>query len=373
MRRPLLPRAPADRSDTVGMRISVTAGVFRDALNRARQIIPSTPALLAYSGVLLQTTGDESLRLTASDGDSTMTVSVAADVASPGQVLASPRPLLGLLASLPGQARISIEIAGNGDLVVAGEGINPYSFRPLSATFPVPTIPAPGVRPERLSSLAGALLLVRAAAGRDTPVVQMVSDGDLLVLHATDGFRLARVALAGAGFGTFSGVLSLQVVDRVARMNPSEVTVDLKARTLAFRGESAIVTTRMLATPFPAVETVLLNAPAAVTSCAAADVAASLARLSAIAEQGTVSLEFSGSELHLRASAAEVGAGHEVVALRTPVPSTFQLQLRAPYLADAVAAFGEGDASLAYSGSLQPLFLSGGELPVTHVVMPVRG
>lgn len=354
------------------MRISVTAGSLRDALNRARQIIPSTPALLAYSGVLLQTAGEQALRLTSSDGDSTMTVSVTVDAISPGQVLVSPRPLLGLLGSIPAATTLDLKVAENGDVVVSGSGINPYSFRPLSATFPVPTTPAAGVRPERLASLADALQLVRAAAGRDTPVIQVVSDGDLLVLHATDGFRLARVALDGAGFGTFSGVLSLQVVDRVARMSPSEVTVDLKARTLAFRSDSAILTTRMLATPFPAVETVLLNAPSSVTSCVAADVASSLARLSAIAEQGTVALEFAGSELHLRASAAEVGAGHEVVTLRTPVPSTFQLQLRAPYLADAASAFGDGDVSIAYSGALQPLFLSGGALPVTHVVMPVR-
>jgi len=354
------------------MRVSVPAGHLRDALNRVRQLIPATPSLLAYSGVLLQTAGDDVLRLTSSDGDSTMTVSVPVAVAAPGQVLAAPRPLLGLLQSMSASSTVEVTVADGGDVVVSGEAINPYSFRPLSATFPVPTSPAPGVRPERLAALADALVLVRSAAGRDTPVVQVVSDGDLLVLHATDGFRLARVALAGAGFGTFSGVLSLQVVDRAARMNPSEVTVDLKARTLAFRGESAVLTTRMLATPFPAVETVLLNAPPPVTACAAPDVAASLARLLAIADQGTIGLEFSGSELHLRASAAEVGSGHEVVDLRTPVPATFQLQLRAPYLADAVAAFGDGDVSIAYSGALQPLFLSGGTLPVTHVVMPVR-
>jgi DNA polymerase III sliding clamp (beta) subunit (PCNA family) len=354
------------------MRISVPAGSLRDALNRARQLIPATPSLLAYSGVLLQTVAEDALRVTSSDGDSTFTVSVPVKVDAPGQVLIAPRPLLGLLQSLPPGGEIELAVSEVGDIVVTGPGINPYSFRPMTATFPVPTTPASGVRPEKLSSLADGLALVRAAAGRDTPVVQVVSDGDLLVLHTTDGFRLARVTLPGAGFGTFTGVLSLQVVDRVARMSPEEVTVDLKARTLAFRGESAILTTRMLATPFPAVETVLLNAPSPVTTCVAGEVAASLARLAAIVEQGTISLEFSGSELHLRASAAEVGAGHEVVALRTPVPSTFQLQLRAPYLADAVGAFGDGDVSIAYSGALQPLFLSGSAFSLTHVVMPVR-
>lgn len=355
------------------MRISVPAASLREALNRARQLIPATPSLLAYSGVLLQTEGESALRVTSSDGDSTMTISVAVTVERPGQVLLSPRPVLGLLGSVDPSSEITLEALDGGDVVVSGQGLNPYSFRPLSATFPLPTTPPAGVRPERLGELLTALGVVRSAAGRDTPVVQLVSDADLLVLHTTDGFRLARVAIAGAGFGTFTGVLALPVVERIARMSPEEVTVDLRARTLAFRGEGSILTSRMLATPFPAVETVLLNTPPAMTAFAAQDVARSLARLSSIAEQGTIALEFSGSELHLRASAAEVGSGHEVVALRSPVPSTFQLQLRAPYLADAVGAFGTGDVSVAYSGSLQPLFLSGGDAhPVTHVVMPVR-
>jgi DNA polymerase III sliding clamp (beta) subunit (PCNA family) len=354
------------------MRFNVPAAGFRDALSRARQLIPATPSLLAYSGVLLQTDGEASLRATSSDGDSTMTVTVAVTVERPGQVLVSPRPLLALLASFDADD-VLVKLGDDGDLVVRGEGMNPYAFRPMSSTFPLPVTPSPGVRPERLKEFLSALVLVRAAAGRDTPVVQLVSDGDQLVLHATDGFRLARAALPGAGFGTFTGVLSLPVVDRIARMDPEEVTVDLRARTLAFRGDAAIVTSRMLATPFPAVETVLLNAPPAVTSCAASDVARSLSRLSSIAEQGTVSLEFAGSDLHLRASTAEVGSGHEIVPLRVPVPATFQIQLRAPYLADAVAAFGAGDVSFAYSGSLQPLYLSAGDdVPVTHVVMPVR-
>jgi len=354
------------------MRFTISTSGFRDALSRARQLIPATPSLLAYSGVLLQTDGESSVRVTSSDGDSTMTVTAPATIAKPGQVLVSPRPLLSLLASFDARD-VLVDVDDAGDVVVSGEGMNPYAFRPLSSTFPLPGTPAPGVRPERLKEFLSGLSLIRAAAGRDTPVVQLVSDGDQLVMHATDGFRLARVALPGAGFGTFTGVLSLPVVDRVARMSPEEVTVDLRARTLAFRGDGAIVTSRMLATPFPAVETVLLNTPPAVTSCVASDVARSLSRLSSIAEQGTVALEFSGTELHLRASTAEVGSGHEVVSLRSPVPATFQIQLRAPYLSDAVTAFGTGDVSIAYSGSLQPLYLSSGDdIPVTHVVMPVR-
>jgi DNA polymerase III sliding clamp (beta) subunit (PCNA family) len=203
--------------------------------------------------------------------------------------------------------------------------------------------------------------------------VQLVSDDDQLVLHTTDGYRLARAVLPTAGFGTFTGVLSLPVLERVARANPEEVTVDLRGRLVAFRGDGVMVVSRLLATPFPAVDAVLVNAPPAVTALDPAALTAALARISSVAEQGTLALEFTGSELHLRASTAEVGAGHEVVELRSPVPSTFQVQLRAPYLHDAVSALAGGDVTIAYSGPLQPVYLSTREpLALTHVVMPVR-
>jgi len=359
------------------MRFATSAGPLRDALTRARQLIPATPTLVAYSGVLLQVETDADgvavLRVTSSDGDSTMTVTLEVDDATPGQALLTPRPILGFLASVPADCTVVVSLEPGGDLSLSGEGLNPYTFRPLSATFPLPTSPAPGVRPDGLGRLADALALIRSAAGRDTPVVQLVSDGDQLALHATDGFRLARTLLVDAGFGTFTGVLPLAVLERIARTSPEEVTVDLRGRTLAFRGEATVVTSRLLATPFPAVETVLSTAPPQMTSFDPVEVSRALARLSAIAEQGTVALEFTGSELTLRASATEIGAGHEVVGLLAPVPSTFQIQLRAPYLQDAVASLKGDTVAVAYSGSLQPLYLAAAEpFPVTHVVMPVR-
>lgn len=354
------------------MKFTVPAGTLRDALGRARQIIPATPSMVAYSGVLLQAS-EGRLDVTASDGDSTITVTVTASVETPGHVLLAPKPIASFIASVESSVDLLIESA-SGDLKVSGEGLNPYVFRPLSATFPTPTPPPSGVRPERIGELLSALQSVRSAAGRDTAVVQVVSDDTQLVLHTTDGFRLARAVLPEAGFGVFTGILSLPVLERVARFGPEEVTVDTKGRQLSFRGSGVLVSSRMLGTPFPPVESVLNSAPPQVTNFNPKDMVRALARISSVAEQGTLSLDFEGSDLRLRAAAAEVGEGQETLRLNTPVPAAFSLQLRAPYLADAVASLGEEPVGVAYSGSLQPLFLTTlSPFSVTHVVMPVRG
>lgn len=354
------------------MRFSLPASVFRDAVNRARQVIPSTPTLVAYSGVLLRVSATR-LEVTASDGDSVITLGADVEDAVDGQVLLPPRPVLSFLSSVDPTVQLTVATTDSGDLRVSGAGFNPYVFRPLSATFPLPQTPGPGVTPDGLASLGPALQAVRSAASRDPLVVQVVSDEDQLVLHTTDGFRLARAVLPRAGFGTFTGVLSLPALERVSRFGPNEVVLDAKARQLSFRGADVLLTSRMLGTPFPPVESVLNAAPPQVTSFDPAPLTRSLSRISAVAENGAIAVEFTGSEMHLRASAAEVGEGHEIVPLLSPVPASFAMQIRAPYLADAVASLGDGPIGAAYSGALQPLFLSAASpFSITQVVMPVR-
>jgi DNA polymerase III sliding clamp (beta) subunit (PCNA family) len=354
------------------MRFSLSASLLRDALNRARQVIPAVPSLVAYSGVLLRV-GTGRLEVTASDGDSTITLSADVTDAEDGQVLLPPKPVLGFLASVDGSTLLTVEKIESGDLRISGDGFNPYVFRPLSASFPLPATPGAGVTPSGLATLGPALQAVRAAASRDPLVVQVVSDEDQLVLHTTDGFRLARAVLPGAGFGTFTGVLALPVLERVARFGPDEVVLDTKARQISFKGAGVLLTSRMLGTPFPPVESVLNAAPPQVTSFEPAPLVRALSRISAVAEQGAISLELTGSEMHLRASAAEVGEGHEMVPLLAPVPAAFSLQIRAHFLADAVSSLGDGPIGVAYSGTLQPLFLTASSpFSITQVVMPVR-
>lgn len=357
------------------MKFTTTAGALRDAMSRSRQLVSASPVLAAYAGVMLTIENAEigRLRSIASDGESTMISDVSVTDAEAGSVLLSPRPVLGLLSSLSSSCVVHMSLTPTGDAQFSGEGFNPYVFRPVAATFPMPVVSAAGQRPAGLVSLGDGLAAVRCAAGRGSAAVQVVSDGDQLVLHTTDGYRLARVVLPGAGFGTFSGVLALTALERAARSNVTEVTVDLRGRTVVFGGDSTTLITRLLATPFPAVDSVLSNSPPPATYLSASDLNSAMTRIVTVVDQGTITLDFVGSELRIEASTAEIGAGTEVVTLETPVASSFRMQLRAPYLQEAVSAMGNARMALAYSGPLQPLYLSAIEpVRTTHVVMPVR-
>lgn len=354
------------------MRFSCSAGDLRDALSVVRGAIPGTPAQVAYSGVLIVVTADQ-VKLTGSDGETTVTSTVKATIGSPGQVLLQPKPLGSFLTTLNAGLNLEVKLDDSGDIEIEPAGLSAYKFRPLAATYPQP--PATPGKPVTctLDALSGALAAIRPSVSRDTLAVQVVSDDSGLVLHATDTFRLSRAEIAGAGFGKFTGVLPLPVLERVAKALPEKVTVDSKSRMVSFHAASMDVSTRLLAVPFPAVDAVLDNIPPSQVTFDPKALRVAIARLSSVADQAAVRIRLEGTSMTLSASTADIGAGSETIGLNNSVPAPFEVLAKAQYLAEAIGTFDTSSVSMAYSGPLQPLFLVSDEpFALTHVVMPVR-
>lgn len=353
------------------MRFGTTVSAMKDALNAVRPVIPTNPSLLAYSGVHLEAE-DDALTVTGSDGDVTLSVRVRVSDCSPGRILLPPKPLASYLASLSGGMRLDVSLE-SGDLVVTPAEKSGYRFRPMAATFPAAPAPGGDAREVDFSQLSAALTILKPAVPRDTLAVQLVSDETNLVLHATDTYRLTRVTLPNAGFGTYTGVVPMTVLERAAKAGATEVVVDPKARMIAFRSPDVSVVARQLAIPFPAVETVIAALPPDEVKFSPSELYGALERISSIAEQSAVTVELDGSSLNLAASTAEVGQGSEALTLATSAPAPFTVLVRAGFLQDTVTGVGDAPVSLRYSGPLQPLFISTADpLDVLHVVMPVR-
>lgn len=353
------------------MRFRTSVSALKDALGTVRPVIPANPSLLAYSGVHLEVT-DEALVVTGSDGDVTLSARVKVGDPETGRLLLPPKPLASYLGSLNGSLSINVEVE-DGDLLVTPDGLEPYRFRPLAATFPA--APSPGGEPRQvdLSQLSAALAVLKPAVPRDTLAVQLVSTEDDLTLHATDTYRLTRVAMPGAGFGSYTGVVPFTVLERAAKADADAVAVDSKARMLAFRSPTVSVVARQLAIPFPAVDTVLSSMPPDFVEFVPSDLRGALERIASVAEQSAVSVVLDGGEMRLTASTAEVGQGAESVSLSRQSAAPFTVLVRAAFLQDAVASTAASTAALHFSGPLQPLFVRlDGDLDVLNVVMPVR-
>lgn len=363
---------PRPRADTPSVRFMTQASSFRDALVTASRTTPTAPTLVAYSGVLVLASGRR-VSVIGSDGETTVGTHLDVQGATDGQALVLPRPPITYLATVPPDTTITVSALDGDDVTIdTGRG-QPYRFRPLQAAFPLPPAPKTEPHPCDLSRLGRALAAVRAATPRDHPGIQLLSGANGLLLHATDSYRLARATLPEAGFGDFSGVLPLPVLEQIARHPISSVQADPRGRVLRVSGPGITIAARLLSTPFPAVDTVLDAVPTHQVALSSADFRQALARLDSVAGSSPLRCRLKGTCLELEASSAELGAGVEALELHAPAPCEFEFAMNFAYLRDAVSAHEGDEVTLAYQSADQAVFLvSAAPLATTTVVMPVR-
>lgn len=355
------------------MKFTTRAGDLHAALTLANRVIPKAPSLSVFSGVLLQVKGGR-LEVTGSaEQETTVTVTVAATGTSSGSVVLLPKPLVVYLHTLPAGTAVTVSAEADTKVTVTAEGANPYSFRALDATFPVAPAGRSDQREANLARLSAAVAVVKPIS-KDTGLVQLVSDEHGLRLHATDGLRLARAHLPEGGFGPFSGLLRLPVLEQVAEANPTQLRVDRAGRVLTASSASVSIVTRLVEDMFPAVDTILDHEPPQQVSLDSRSLVGALSRLAAVRDdREPLVVTISGDELELRMDSVNVGSGVETIELEQPASSEITFGVNMDYLTASVAAHAGGPLRLAWSSPTQPVFITSTEpFPVTTVVMPVR-
>lgn len=326
-----------------------------------------SPPLAAYTGVLLQTQGKH-LLCTGSDGESSVTAKLAVTSPEAGRCLVVPGPLSTYLSQLRDVA-ITVSVEEGADLVIEPEGSPAYHFRQLGATFPNPKLENQGLQPAETNELSDALAAVRHAA---EGVVQLRSDENQLVLVATDRFRIAHARLAGAGFGSLTGVVPLNALELVGRHKIDHIGIDARGRTLRAKGPEVFVSVRLVDEPFPDVGQIIHEKCRAEVTLARQPLLEALERLQAVAGKTPVRLEVGPQGLVLEVTNVELGSGRETIELASS-PEEFSCLVNAAFLKDAAAA-QQDELTIGWNGSLNPLHLrSEGDLAIRTVVMPVRG
>lgn len=371
----LAPNAHLDlpRSDADHMRCSLRASDLRAALTEAAHLTPSVPSQPAFAGVLLLV-GKGHLTVVGSNGDSTLAVRRDAVTGSEGQALIQPKPLIAYLSTIRADTEVVLEGAGDLELAVTAGNANPYTFRLINATFPLPPRRRSDPAPVDFSRFAAALSAVRVAIGRENLSLQLVSGPDGLFLSATDNYRLARAHLPEAGFGEFSNVLSLATAEMLARVNVSGVLIEQSSRSLRFSGEHSTLIARPLSISFPAVDNVIDTPTTYEVALPVRALETAIQRLGALASGDTpVAVSLVGTEAVLAVENVDLGSGREAVELAEPAPTEISFLVKLPYLAGALSAFDAATVTLGFNTSLLPVFLRTEEpFPLVQVVMPMK-
>lgn len=358
------------------MRAHTTVANLLSALSHAKDAMVASPPMLAYTGVLLDVDGT-TMTVHSCDGDTSAAFQVDASDTVAGRALLPPAPLLAWLRTLPGTTGITLTCDSGTHMDVSFGTSNPYRFRTLSATFPVPGWASgelAGGRIERFSEALAAVAASSAGVADVTDkVVHLVSSDAGLTLYSTDTFRITRARLPSGGFGDHSLVLPLRTLSLAAKLGVAGFSVE--------SGGSVVVDVaggrmgvRPLAAAFPPAEQVM-SAPAAYrTVLDTSEVLGVLSRMRALAGATyPVVVDIDGQVLRLSVDAEDTGSGTEEVALPSPAASAVRFGLNVDYFRQSLEALPGPQATVEWTSPNAPVRLSAaGDLDVSAVVMPVK-
>lgn len=358
------------------MKFSAPAGTLREVFSLMRSACDPNASLVAYSGCRIRV-DDTGVTVCGGDGDLSVLARIPeATVLEHGEAVVTPKPVYDLAGSEDGAKLMTVSTSeDNASLTIAIAGRRPYRFRAIATTYPDPLSPTSAAVPAELGELERAVHAVRAAAGVAPAGIQIVSSSAGLRLAATDNYRLHVATLPRGGFGDFSAVVPLAVLDSAVRWAPDRIAFEVGGKVLGLIGDRVAFTTRLLSTQFPAIESVLAGEAAATVAVKSTDLRTALSRLAAVSNTAPVVISVSDGTMTLNASDAEVGEGEEEIAVVSGSGEVDTIRFAADrsFLADAVTAHGDGVIQMAWRGDLTPVVLNTpGSVAVTTVVMPIQ-
>jgi DNA polymerase-3 subunit beta len=381
-----------EKPSTVKVRIE--RDVLAESMAWVARSLPSRPSVPILAGLLVEAE-DGQLVLSGFDYETSVRVTVPAQVADTGRCIIPGRLAAEISSSLPG---LPVDLAVDGTKAQVTCGSSHFALQTLPADeYPaLPDFPATSgtVRSE---VLAQAVAQVAIAAGREDTLpiltgVQMEIEGSTITLLATDRYRLAVRELEWNPRSpevSAAALVPARVLAEIAKsMTGTDIVVSLPGAgdgIVGFEGGASggrrRTTTRLLDGEFPKVRRII-PAEASIATRARIDTAGlveAVKRVALVAERNTpVRLTFCDSTLTLDAGTGDAAQASEAVEARVagePVTVGFN----PTYLLDGLTAIRAPVAQLAFTQAAKAAELTGlqdvdGD-PISefrYVVVPVR-
>lgn len=378
------------------MKFRVERDVLAESVAWAARSLPSRPSVPILAGLLVEA-AEGQITLSGFDYETSVRVTVPAQVADTGRCLVSGRLVADISRSLPNQP-VDVSVDGARVQVTCGSSRFTLQTLPTEEYPALPDLPAASGT-VRSDVFAQAVAQVVTAAGREDtlPVltgVRVEIEGSTISLLATDRYRLAIRELEWSprsADASAAALIPARVLAETAKaMTGTDIVVSLAAPgggegIVGFEGEVAgghrRATTRLLDGEFPKVRGIV-PAAAAIATRVRIETAAlveAVKRVALVAERNApVRLTFDADTVTLDAgSGDEAQASESIEARVTGEPVT--VGFNPSYLLDGLTAIGTPIAHLAFTQATKPAELTGvkdlDDDPIgdfRYVLMPVR-
>ncbi|HEV2782478.1 MAG TPA: DNA polymerase III subunit beta [Actinophytocola sp.] len=356
---------------------AATVELARAALDVVR-LVPGRVIDPVLSGLLITADGT-GVELAANDRERAVRLRAAGVVHTDGRVLVPAKPLAETLRAL-GEPRVR--------LVVEGSRL---AVRVPSARYALPLLDAevhPGV-PEPpaavgevgAAALAEALTTVAATAARDDALplytgVRLRSDGERLVLLATDRFRMAVASLPWRPAGELDVLVPAALLVELARQlaDVDRVSVHAGRDLIGFSWGQAVITAAVLDGTFIHESKVVMSEVDTRVELDADALAGAVRRVGLYTDpRGVLALEVGDGEVRLRGADQQSGEAEESVKATVDGGRTGQA-FQARYLTDALRPFAGRTVRLEIQPGMRATIFSTpepGDVHLRYVVMPM--
>ena len=378
------------------MKFRVERDVLAESVAWAARSLPSRPSVPILAGLLVEAEEGQ-ITLSGFDYETSVRVTVPAQVADTGKCLISGRLVADISKSLPNQP-VDFAVDGSKAQVTCGTSRFTLQTLPTEEYPALPDLPAASGT-VRSDVFAQAVSQVVTAAGREDtlPVltgVRVEIEGSTISLLATDRYRLAIRELQWnpqSPDASAAALIPARVLSETAKaMTGTDIIVSLATPgsgdgIVGFEGEvsggNRRATTRLLDGEFPKVRGIIPTDSAIATRVRldTETLVEAVKRVALVAERNApVRLTFSEDSVTLDAGSGDEAQASESIEARV-VGEPVTVGFNPTYLLDGLNAIGTSVAHLAFTQATKPAELTGvkdfdGE-PITefrYVLMPVR-
>jgi DNA polymerase III subunit beta len=359
--------------------LTVSTGELASAASALVRLVPGRLLDPVLSGLLLTADG-AGVSLAANDRERAARLERPAMVHTEGRVLVPAKPLADTLRALElPEVRLVVE---GSKLAIRSPGAR-YALPLLD----VDVHPGVGVAPPVVGTVAGeqfaaALTTVAAAASRDDALpmftgVRIRSEGDRLVLLATDRYQMAVARLAWQPSGSVAGLdvmVPASLVTELAKQVDGEVTLHADRDRFGLGWSRSVATTAVLDGSFLHESKISVSDVDTRVEVAADALAGAVRRVGLYADaRGVLLVEVGDGEIRLRGADSRVGEAEEAVKAEVDGGRTPQAY-QARFLADATRAFGSRRVRMEIQPGMRATVFSSVEedaLGLRYVVMPM--
>jgi len=362
------------------MEVNVDREGFLRGLQMVHNVVEPRQTLPILANVLIQT-GQDALRLTATDLEVGARVSVPAKIAIPGAITISARKLLEIVKELPA-APMSLKVQENAWVALRCAGAS-YKLVGLAADdFPAVAELAAGWMSVDGKLLRDMLTQTTFAISHDESryalngVLFAVRDRELRLV-ATDGHRLAlAVRPTGVSATPVSGIVPRKAVQEIARIVGSgeEAEIAIGENQFVLRMPNVLLVARLIEGTFPNYEQVVPKSHPYRIVLSRSGLTAALRRVSVLSEERTKPAKFilSPGILRLTAYSPDFGEAEEQIEVEY-VGEEMTIGFNSRYVLDALGAQGGEQVVLEVKDGMSPGVIKSLEDDGSLcVIMPMR-